>query len=169
MIRPTHGSCSSSLDMQVSYRAMLPPSLMMLFFSWIRLFIQNLFPPSHKVVFEICASLSDSAPSINLHLYYLLSSENFLAPSSFGGHKLLHFKTCWKPEYCLFASNGLKHRKELRNYSFINLCHRLSFDWQDWQSIKSALGKASKKSIFFLGNSPKQLTPPTHPYGLGLT
>ena len=26
-----------------------------------------------------------------------------------------------------------------------------------------------KKNRFFLGNSPKQRTPPTHPYGLGLT
>ena len=26
-----------------------------------------------------------------------------------------------------------------------------------------------KKIDFFLGNSPKQQTPPTHPYGLGLT
>ena len=26
-----------------------------------------------------------------------------------------------------------------------------------------------KKIDFFLGNSPKQRTPPTHPYGLGLT
>ena len=31
------------------------------------------------------------------------------------------------------------------------------------------LGKGSKKNGFFLGNSPKQRTPPTHPYGLGLT
>ena len=31
------------------------------------------------------------------------------------------------------------------------------------------LGKASKKKSIFLGNSPKQRTPPTHPYGLGLT
>ena len=31
------------------------------------------------------------------------------------------------------------------------------------------LGKAPKKNRFFLGNSPKQWTPPTHTYGLGLT
>ena len=31
------------------------------------------------------------------------------------------------------------------------------------------LPKGSKKNQFFLGNSPKQRTPPTHPYGLGLT
>ena len=31
------------------------------------------------------------------------------------------------------------------------------------------LGKASKKNRFFLGNSPKPRTPPTHHYSLGLT
>ena len=31
-----------------------------------------------------------------------------------------------------------------------------------WEGIQ-------KKNRFFLGNSPKQRTPPTHPYGLGLT
>ena len=33
----------------------------------------------------------------------------------------------------------------------------------------SLIGKASKKNWHFLGNSPKQRTPPTHRYSLGLT
>ena len=37
------------------------------------------------------------------------------------------------------------------------------------RSRKDCLGKGSKKNRFFLGYSPKQRTPPTHPYGLGLT
>ena len=31
------------------------------------------------------------------------------------------------------------------------------------------LREGVQKIDFFLGNSPKQQTPPTHPYGLGLT
>ena len=36
-------------------------------------------------------------------------------------------------------------------------------------SLQSAIREGIKKIDFFLGKSPKQRTPPTHRYGLGLT
>ena len=35
-------------------------------------------------------------------------------------------------------------------------------------NVKGYKGSLQKKNRFFLGKSPKQRTPPTHPYGLGL-
>ena len=35
--------------------------------------------------------------------------------------------------------------------------------------LPPSLREGIQKNHFFLGNSPKQQTPPTHPYGLGLT
>ena len=35
--------------------------------------------------------------------------------------------------------------------------------------LMSSFREGVQKNRFFLGNSPKQRTPPTHPYGLGLT
>ena len=38
-----------------------------------------------------------------------------------------------------------------------------------WKGIQWPKGRGPKKIDFFLGNSPKQRTPPTHRSGLGLT
>ena len=40
---------------------------------------------------------------------------------------------------------------------------------QSKRGVRSVIREEVKKIDFFLGNSPKQRTPPTYPYGLGLT
>ena len=91
--------------------------------------------------------------------------------------------------YCQLLRNtekqpmGSKHKKlEIspgNDYTLKSFPHaeqlqsEIKSSWQLGQALAevadTAKGRHPKKNRFFLGNSPKQRTPPTHPYGLGLT
>ena len=82
---------------------------------------------------------TDPSPSSRTYPYYLL------------GHILAtrRLKESYKAGLFAFAGNEC-------TYLFV-------------LSPQFLLREGIKKNWFFLGNSPKQRTPPTHPYGLGLT
>ena len=58
--------------------------------------------------------------------------------------------------------------KDWRSTSFRRLALYNDFHVGSFSVHNDAKGRHPKKNRFFLGNSPKQRTPPTHPYGLGL-
>ena len=79
---------------------------------------------------------------------------------------------CRKEKYCEaglfpgFVTFQLKEHFGNHTFSVLQSLTTFIIAVSHWHF---SIREGAQKNLFFLGNSPKQRTPPTHPYGLGLT
>ena len=131
------------------------------------------------LIFLVCTLLSTPVltkkhPWICCGLAYMVVSAQRRKTLSWSTQQTkIPFTNACNVFFCLllnFLSNCLrKTSQELRMLSrLLSDCKSLLPNVMIQASQFVSKGR-HEKNRFFLGNSPKQRTPPTHPYGLGLT